>query len=63
MAARHGVSKDMVARIWKARDLRPWRVATFKLSNDPDFEAKLVDIVGLYLNPPVRHEAPTDRVG
>jgi transposase len=54
MAARHGVSKDMVARIWKARDLRPWRVATFKLSNDPDFEAKLVDIVGLYLNPPER---------
>jgi transposase len=54
MAARHGVSKDMVARIWKARNLKPWQVTTFKLSNDPDFEAKLVDIVGLYLNPPER---------
>jgi transposase len=52
LAARHGVSKDMVARIWKARELRPWRVEVFKLSNDPDFEAKLVDIVGLYLDPP-----------
>jgi transposase len=54
MADRHGVSKDMVARIWKARNLRPWQVDTFKLSNDPDFEEKLVDIVGLYLNPPER---------
>jgi transposase len=54
LAARHGVSKDFVAGIWKARHLKPWRVATFKLSNDPDFEAKLVDIVGLYLNPPER---------
>lgn len=54
MAARHGVSKDMVARIWKARDLKPWQVETFKLSGDPDFEAKLVDIVGLYLDPPER---------
>ena len=48
----HGVSKDTVAQIWRARKLRPWRVDTFKLSNDPDFEAKLVDVVGLYLDPP-----------
>ncbi len=54
MAQRHGVSKDMVARIWKARNLKPWRVDVFKLSNDPRFEEKLVDIVGLYLNPPER---------
>jgi transposase len=54
MAQRHGVSKDMVARIWKARNLKPWRVAVFKLSNDPNFEEKLVDIVGLYLDPPER---------
>ncbi|MPZ74176.1 MAG: IS630 family transposase [Nitriliruptorales bacterium] len=54
LADRHGVSKDMVARIWKARNLKPWQVATFKLSADPDFEAKLVDIVGLYLHPPQR---------
>jgi hypothetical protein len=38
-------------------------VETFKLSNDPKFEEKLVDVVGLYMDPPVRHEAPTDRVG
>ena len=54
LAARHGVSKDMVARIWKAREFRPWRIEVFKLSNDPDFEAKLVDVVGLYLDPPER---------
>jgi len=54
MAAHAGVGKDTVARIWRARELRPWRVESFKLSNDPDFEAKLVDVVGLYLNPPER---------
>ena len=54
MADRHGVGKDTVARIWRARNLRPWRVDTFKLSNDPRFEDKLVDVVGLYLNPPER---------
>ncbi len=54
MAERHGVGKDTVARIWKARKLRPWLVETFKLSNDPRFEEKLVDVVGLYLNPPER---------
>jgi hypothetical protein len=54
MGERHGVGKDTVARIWKARNLRPWRVETFKLSNDPNFEAKLVDVVGLYLDPPER---------
>jgi transposase len=54
MGQRHGVGKDTVARIWQARQLRPWRVDTFKLSNDPRFEEKLVDVVGLYLNPPQR---------
>ena len=54
MGERHGVGKDTVARIWKARKLRPWLVETFKLSNDPNFEAKLTDVVGLYLNPPER---------
>jgi len=54
MAARHGVGKDTVARIWRARKLRPWQVETFKLSNDPNFEAKLVDVVGLYVDPPER---------
>ena len=54
LGARHGVGKDTVQRIWKARNLRPWQVDTFKLSNDPNFEAKLVDVVGLYLDPPKR---------
>jgi transposase len=54
LGERHGVGKDTVARIWKARNLRPWRTDTFKLSTDPDFEAKLVDVVGLYLDPPDR---------
>lgn len=54
MGERHGVGKDSVARIWRARHLRPWKVETFKLSTDPDFEAKLVDVVGLYLDPPER---------
>jgi transposase len=54
MAEHAGVGKDTVARIWRARQIRPHRVETFKLSNDPDFEEKFVDVVGLYLNPPER---------
>jgi len=54
LGAKHDVGKDTVQRIWKARNLKPWKVDTFKLSNDPDFESKLVDVVGLYLNPPER---------
>jgi len=41
-----------VQRIWSARNIQPYRVKTFKLSNDKRFEEKLVDVVGLYLNPP-----------
>ena len=52
MAARTGVSPATVQRIWSARGWQPHRVETFKLSNDPRFEEKLVDVVGLYLNPP-----------
>jgi transposase len=54
LAAVVGVSDDTVRRIWDDHGLKPWRVDTFKLSNDPDFEAKLIDVVGLYLNPPAR---------
>ena len=54
LGERHGVGKDTIARIWRARNLRPWKVETFKLSSDPNFEAKLVDVVGLYLDPPER---------
>jgi transposase len=41
-----------VQRIWSGRGLKPHRVETFRLSNDKRFEEKLVDVVGLYLNPP-----------
>ena len=54
LAARLGVSRETIRRVWLAQGLRPWRVDTFKLSNDPDFVAKLVDVVGLYLDPPER---------
>jgi transposase len=54
MAQRHGVGKDTVARVWRDRNLKPWLVDTFKLSNDPRFEEKLIDVVGLYLDPPER---------
>jgi len=47
-----GVGKDTVARIWRDHELRPWAVETFKVSTDPRFEEKLVDVVGLYMNPP-----------
>ena len=52
MADRHGIGKDSVARIWRDHGLKPWKVDTFKISNDPHFEDKLIDVVGLYLNPP-----------
>jgi transposase len=52
MAKAHGVSPATVQRIWSARGLKPHQVKTFKLSNDKRFEEKLVDVVGLYLNPP-----------
>ena len=52
MAVRAGVSPATVQRIWSARGLQPHRVETFKLSRDPRFEEKLIDVVGLYLNPP-----------
>ena len=52
MAARAGVRPATVQRIWSARGIKPHRVETFKLSNDPRFEEKLADVVGLYLNPP-----------
>ena len=54
LAARVGIGKDAVAKIWADHNLKPWRVETFKVSNDPHFEDKLVDVVGLYVNPPAR---------
>jgi transposase len=42
----------MVQRVWTETNLQPHRLKTFKVSNDPHFAEKLVDVVGLYLNPP-----------
>ena len=47
-----GVSKSTVHRVWKAYDLKPHREKTFKYSRDPLLVEKVVDIIGLYLNPP-----------
>ena len=54
MAERVGVGKDTVAKIWADHNLQPWKVSTFEVSNDPRFEEKLIDVVGVYLNPPSR---------
>jgi transposase len=52
MAAATGISVSSVQRIWRAHGLQPHRMRQFKLSNDPQFAAKLRDIVGLYVDPP-----------
>jgi transposase len=52
MAKAQGLSPASVQRIWDAHGLKPHRIRTFKLSNDPCFTEKLTDVVGLYLNPP-----------
>jgi transposase len=52
MAEEMGVGHTTVQRIWKEHGLKPHLTRTFKLSNDPKFAEKVVDIVGLYLNPP-----------
>ena len=54
MAKAQGVSPATVQRVWAARGLKPHLVKSFKLSNDKRFEEKLVDVVGLYLDPPER---------
>lgn len=51
--ARHlGVSHTVIARAWKRANLKPHRLDRYMASNDPDFEAKAADIIGLYVNPP-----------
>jgi transposase len=52
MAKAAGISVSSVQRIWRAHGLQPHRVRQFKLSNDPQFAAKLHEIVGLYIDPP-----------
>lgn len=52
LAAHLGMGRSTVQRIWRDYRLKPHRTETFKFSNDPQLEAKVTDIVGLYLNPP-----------
>lgn len=52
MARAAGISEASVRRIWRSHGLKPHRVESFKISNDPEFADKLEDIVGLYLKPP-----------
>jgi transposase len=53
MGRHAGVSPSTVQRLWSKNDLKPHVVKTFKLSNDPEFEKKFWDVIGLYLDPPV----------
>jgi hypothetical protein len=52
MASYAGITTWQVHQIWKAAGLKPHRLETFKISNDPEFADKVVDVVGLYMNPP-----------
>jgi hypothetical protein len=52
LAAQLGISHMMVARVWRKHALRPHRLEGYMASNDPDFETKAADIIGLYLHPP-----------
>ncbi len=52
LAAEVGISNVAVAKIWRKWKIQPWRSETFKFSTDPQLEAKVRDVVGLYLDPP-----------
>ena len=52
MARSEGVHHSTVARVWQDHELKPHRHRTFKLSRDPNYAAKLIDVVGVYLSPP-----------
>jgi transposase len=52
LAPRLGIDHATVAAVWNEYGVKPWKADTFKFSTDPELEAKVVDIVGLYLNPP-----------
>ena len=49
-----GIGNATVATIWRTWDLQPWRVETFTFSTDPELDAKVRDVVGLYMNPPTK---------
>jgi len=52
LAGELGLGDATVARAWRRYGVKPWRRETFKFSTDPELEAKIRDVVGLYLNPP-----------
>src|SRR6266700_2349422 len=52
LAAELGLSNVKVAKVWREYGLQPWRAESFKFSTDPQLEAKIRDVAGLYLNPP-----------
>lgn len=52
LAAALHVSKDVVHRVWREAGIHPPRLERYIASNDPDFETKTADIIGVYLNPP-----------
>src|SRR5215203_5019098 len=54
LAAELGISNFAVGQVWKRWGLQPWRVVTFKFSTDPELEAEVRDVVGLYLHPPAK---------
>ena len=52
LATQLGLSHSTVARVWAEHDVKPWQTETFKFSTDPELEARVRDVVGLYLDPP-----------
>ncbi len=52
MAQEMNISRSTVQRIWSRNEIKPHRIDTFKISNDPAFEAKFWDVIGIYLDPP-----------
>src|SRR5512132_1187101 len=54
LATELGLSHSTVARVWAEHDVKPWQTETFKFSTDPQLDARVRDVVGLYLDPPAR---------
>jgi hypothetical protein len=52
LAQHLGISHMMVARVWRRAGLKPHRLERYMASDDPDFETKAADIIGLYVKPP-----------
>src|SRR3954453_12214196 len=52
LGTRLKVGNSTIAKAWRAHGIQPWRAGSFRFSTDPELEAKIVDVVGLYLDPP-----------